>query len=364
MGFIRKEFFHIFRDPRTLLIIMGIPISQLLLFGFVITTEVKDVKLAVYDPSKDDVSARLVQKLTSTGYFELVENLESDQNIGDIFKKGKVKEVLVFENDFGRKLQRGGEARLQLLADASDPNVARIVSAYTQGIIRDFIRDQQMLPNLPVKITPEVRMYYNEEARSVFLFVPGLMALIMMLVSAIMSSLSITREKELGTLEVLLVSPLRPIHIVLGKVVPYLLLSFVDALIIVAMANWVFLMPVHGSLVLLLAECFLFIFLSLSLGVLISTVAPTQLIAMFMAMIGLMLPTLLLSGFIFPVENMPKILQWFSVLMPARWFNDIVKDIMLKGNGLFYLWDETLILLAMSLFFVVLSVRNLKNRLE
>nr|MDA3927368.1 ABC transporter permease [Prolixibacteraceae bacterium] len=211
---------------------------------------------------------------------------------------------------------------------------------------------------------PEIRMFYNEEAQSVFMFVPGLMALIMMLISAIMSSISITKEKELGTMEVLLVSPLKPIQIILGKVFPYLLIAFIDAIVIIIMGNLVFKMPINGSLTLLLAECFLFIFLALSLGILISTIAPNQLIAMFISMIGLMLPTMLLSGFIFPIENMPKVLQWVSAIMPARWFNDIVKDIMLKGVGFKYIIKETLILVGMTAIIIVASVRKFKIRLE
>ena len=364
LGFIRKEFYHIFRDPRTLIIILGIPIAQLLLFGFVVNTEVKDVKLAVYDQSKDEMTTRIINKLTSSGYFKLQENLESDNDIEAIFKKGKIKEVLVFEPNFASKVERDGSANIQLLTDATDPNVARMVSMYTQNIINKFVGDEGLEQVSPIQISTSIKMYYNEETKSVFMFVPGLMALIMMLVSALMSSISITREKELGTMEVLLVSPLKPIQIILGKVAPYLLISFIDAILIILMGNLVFKMPINGSLTLLLAECFLFIFLALSLGILISTVAPNQLIAMFISMIGLMLPTMLLSGFIFPIENMPVILQWFSAIMPARWFNEIVKNIMLKGVGLFYVWKQTLILIVMSVIIVTASVKKFNIRLE
>jgi ABC-2 type transport system permease protein len=364
LGFIRKEFYHILRDPRTLIIILGIPVSQMLLFGFVVNTEVKDVKMAVYDQSKDYMTTRIINKLTSSGYFMLQENLESDNDIEAIFKKGKIKEVLVFEPNFASNIERDGFATIQLLADASDPNVARMVSMYTQNIINKFVSDESMGQVSPIQISTSIKMYYNEETKSVFMFVPGLMALIMMLVSALMSSISITREKEMGTMEVLLVSPLKPIQIILGKVAPYLLISFIDAILIVLMGNLVFKMPINGSLTLLMSECFLFIFLALSLGILISTVAPNQMIAMFISMIGLMLPTLLLSGFIFPIENMPKILQWLSVIMPARWFNEIVKNIMLKGVGMMFVWKQTLILLGMSVIIVTASVKKFKIRLS
>ena len=363
IGFIRKEFYHIIRDPRTLVVILGIPISQMLLFGFVIRTEVKDVKIAVYDQSKDNVTTRIVNKLTASGYFLLERDLQNDEDVEAIFQKGKIKEVIVFEPGFAEKLERDGVATVQLIADASDPNIARLVTVYTQNIINTFISNEYPTRNLPVRVNLNSRMFYNEEAQSVFMFVPGLMAMIMMLISAIMSSVSITREKELGTMEILLASPLRPLQIILGKVAPYLLIAFIDAVFIIILGNLVFKMPISGSLTLLLMECFLFIFLALSLGILISTIAPNQLIAMFISMIGLMLPTLLLSGFIFPIENMPKVLQWFSVIMPARWFNDIVKDIMLKGSEFKFVLKETLILLAMTIGIIVLSVRKFKIRL-
>lgn len=364
IGFIKKEFFHILRDPRTLIIILGIPISQMLLFGFVIRTEIKDVKIAVYDQSKDDMTTRIINKLTSSGYFFLEEYLESDNDVEAIFKKGDIKEVLIFEPGFAEKIQRNGVADLQIIADASDPNIARMVSSYTQNIVNTFLKNEYNGRKMPLQIKPQVRMFYNEEAKSVFMFVPGLMAMIMMLISAIMSSISITRENELGTMEILLVSPLKPIQIILGKVAPYLLIAFIDAVVIILMGNMVFGMPINGSLTLLLAECFLFIFLALGIGIFISTVAPNQLVAMFISMIGLLLPTLLLSGFIFPIENMPKVLQWLSAIMPARWFNDIVKGIMLKGVGLNYIYKETLILVGMTALVIVASVRKFKIRLE
>lgn len=363
LGFIKKEFYHILRDPRTLIIILGIPISQMLLFGFVIRTEIKDVQIAVYDQSKDIVTNQIINKLTSSGYFLLKEDLSNDSGIDEIFKKGKIKEVIVFEPNFAENINRKGTAEMQILADASDPNVARMVTTYTQSIVNSYVRAEHPLLKTPMQIKTNIRMFYNEEARSVFMFVPGLMALIMMLISALMSSVSITREKELGTMEILLVSPLKPIQIILGKVVPYLLIAFIDAIVIILLGNLVFGMPVNGSLTLLMAECFLFIFLALSLGILISTIAPNQLIAMFISMIGLMLPTVLLSGFIFPIENMPKVLQWFSAVMPARWFNVIVKDIMLKGVGLFYVMKETLILLFTAFVIILASVKKFKIRL-
>ncbi|MBI9033452.1 MAG: ABC transporter permease [Bacteroidales bacterium] len=364
ISFIKKEFFHIFRDVRTMVIVFGIPVAQLLIFGTVIKNDISDVHIAIYDQSKDEVTHKLTNKLLSSGYFILDENLNNIDDIESIFKAGKVKEVIVFETDFAKKLIRDGQAAVQLIADASEPNTAKLITTYTSGIIRDFIKKEKGGYVMPMQINTQTKMFFNENLESVYLFVPGLMALILMLISAMMTSISITREKELGTMEILLVSPLKPIQIIIGKVTPYLFLGFVDALAIIGIGHFVFGMPVNGSLILLLAETLLFILMALCLGILISTVAKDQMVAMFISMIGLMLPTILLSGFIFPIENMPDILQWLSHAMPARWYIVVIKNIMIKGVGFMYVWKETLILIGMTLFFIALSVKKFKIRLE
>jgi len=213
LSFIKKEFFHIFRDSRTMIILFGIPISQLLIFGTVIKSEIYDVHIAIYDQAKDETTQQITNKLLSSGYFILDENLTSTDGIDKIFKKGKVKEVIVFESDFGKKLIKEGTASMQLIADATDPNMARLVTSYTKGIVNDYIRKTNPNLKIPMQIQPEVRMYFNEEMKSAYMFVPGTMVLILMLISAMMTSISITREKELGTMEILLVSPLKPVQI-------------------------------------------------------------------------------------------------------------------------------------------------------
>jgi ABC-2 type transport system permease protein len=208
------------------------------------------------------------------------------------------------------------------------------------------------------------RMIYNISLKGVYMFVPGLMAMILMLISTLMTSITITREKELGTMEPLLASPLKPREIILGKVTPYIILSLVNAVSIIVLGILVFKVPVIGSIPLLLAESLLYIALALSLGVFISSISKSQQIAMVISMIGLMLPTILLSGFIFPIENMPEVLQWFSSIMPARWFIVIIKNIMLKGTGFAFVWKETAILAGMTLFFIMAAVIRFKTRLE
>ncbi len=363
-SFIKKEFFHIFRDVRTMVILFGIPIAQLLIFGTVIKSEISDVKIAIYDQSKDDITQRITNKLLSSGYFILEEYLESTNDVEAIFRKGKVKEVIVFESGFSEAFIKEGKAKVQLIADASDPNLGRLAINYTKGIVNDFVRKEYPEMKMPYVIETNLRMYYNENLNSVYMFVPGTMAMILMLISAMMTSISITREKEMGTMEILLVSPLKPIHIILGKVAPYLLLSIVNAIVILLIGHFVFGVPIIGSPILLMAESILFIMMALCLGILISTAAKNQMVAMFISMIALMLPTILLSGFIFQIDNMPIPLQYLSTIMPARWFIQILRDIMLKGSGFIFIWKETAILTGMMVFFIAVSVKKFKIRLE
>jgi len=361
-GFVIKEFYHIFRDYRTLLILFGMPAVQLLLFGYVITNEINDAKIAIYDQSKDQVTQQITQKILSSGYFLLEKNLTNYQEIEQSFREGEIKMVIVFEPDFARRLQKEGQANVQLIGDASDPNTANILVNYASGIITNYLVALN-ISNVPMKIIPEVRMQYNPRLKGVYMFVPGIMAMLLMLISALMTSISITREKELGTMELLLVSPLRPVQIIVGKVVPYVLLAFIDACIIIFIGKYVFGVPVLGNLFLLLAESFLFITVALSLGILISSITNSQQVAMTISLVALMLPTILLSGFIFPVENMPVILQWLCHMMPPKYFITIIKSIMLKGTGFDYIWKETLILMGFTTFFIILSIKKFKVRL-
>ncbi len=363
LSFIKKEFLHIFRDVRTLIIIFGIPIAEILIFGFAINTDIKDARIAILDLSKDATTQQITNKLLSSGYFMLETHLQTSDQIEEIFRAGRVKEVIVFEQNFAKRLEAEGKADIQLILDASEPNTANILQGYTSNIIYTYVNELNNLLPQNIVINSTVRMQYNPGMKSVFMFVPGTMAIILILISALMTSVTITREKELGTMEVLLVSPLHPTHIILGKVTPYLVLSFINVISILGLAYFVFGLPIKGNLFLLIAECLLFIFLSLSLGILISTVSKTMQQAMLISMIGLMMPSMLLSGFIFPVENMPDILYYISFAMPPRWFIEIVKDIMIKGSGLQMVWEETLILIGMTLFFIAMSIRKFKIRL-
>ncbi len=365
LGFVRKEFLHIFRDYRTLFILFGIPAAQILIFGFAVSTDIRNAGIAFLDLSHDEVTQKLEDKIISSGFFRRTETLLKYDDIDRAFKKGKTKAVVIFEKDFGKKLTSEGKVSLSIIADGSEPNTATLVTNYTMAIVTDFISGIQ-LPgnNNMVRVQPEIKMFYNPNLKSHFMFVPGVITLILILICALMTSVTITREKEFGTMEVLLVSPLRPVQIILGKVMPYFILSFINILLILALSWFVFALPVKGSIILLLAESMLYILMSLSLGILISTVSSTMQQAIFISLIGLMLPTVLLSGFIFPIENMPDIYNYISMILPPRYFITIIKNIMIKGTGIGYIWKETLILIFMTIVFISLSVRKFRIRLE
>lgn len=363
-AFIRKEFRHIFRDYRSIIILFGIPLIQLMLFGYVITTEIKDARIAVLDHSKDAVTQEIIHKMIASGYFTIDLMLNSEQEIDEIFRQGDVKEVVVFESDFARKLERDGEASVQVIADASDPNTAQLLSNYIGEILRDYVDKNHIDYSAPFQIDTEVRMLFNESMQGAYMFVPGTMALILILISAMMTSITIVKEKETGTMEILLVSPLKAHHIIIGKVTPYLLLSLINAVVIICVGNLVFGVPIKGSIILLFGLVILYILLSLALGILISTAANNQVTAMFASIMALMLPTVMLSGFIYPIENMPVPLQALSHIMPARWFIEAIKAVMLKGVGVEFIWKQVGIMLGMTVLFLGISVRKFSLRLE
>jgi len=364
-AFAKKEFLHIFRDYRTILILFVMPIAQILIFGFVITTDINDAKIAILDKSNDEVTRVLTNRIVSSGYFIADKVLHSESEIEGAFNRDRVKMVVVYEPGFSRRLDKEGVANVQLIADASQANEARLLTAFCEGIFNSYQTELNMMDGSFTKvIVPQVRMLYNENLDGVFMSVPGIMAMILMLVSAMMTSVSIAKEKEFGSMEVLLISPLKPYQIVLGKVTPYVLLAFVNAITILLLGYFVFNVPVKGSLMLLIFINLLYILLSLSLGILISTVAKSLMVALFMSFFALMLPTILLSGFIFPIENMPEVLQWLSAIIPPRWFIVSIKAVMLKGVGISYIWKELLILSLFIVVFIGLSVKNFNIRLE
>ena len=364
IGFIRKEFYHIFRDRRSLFILFGMPIAQILLFGFAITNEINNVDIAILDHSKDAETQKIIDKIKSSPYFKIENQIDNEKDIESEFKKGKVKAVLIFEPNFSKNLGTKKVAIIQAVTDATEPNVANTIANYTAAVIQNYQSQKNKSNNSPAKVEVQSRMFYNPELKSVFNFVPGVMTVILMLVSAMMTSISITREKELGTMEILLVSPLKPFQVIIGKVFPYIFLSIINAVVILLLGFFVFKMPINGSLFLLMFESILFIISALSLGILISTISDSQQTAMMLSLMGLMLPVIILSGFIFPISSMPMPMQVISNIIPAKWFIIIVKAIMLKGVGIQYIWKETLVLIGMTVFFIALSIKKYKIRLE
>ncbi len=362
--FVRKEFYHISRDYRTLLVLIGMPIAQLIIFGFAIRTEISEADIGIFDKSKDHITQKIIDKILSSGHFKLAEYITSPEDIEKSFRSGKVKQVIVFEENFAHNLGRG-HATVQILNDASDPNVAKILNMYASSIILDFQKElSRNGTGGNIAIATQTRMMYNPEMRSVYMFVPGLIVLILMLVSALMTSVAITKEKEKGTMEVLLVSPLKPVVIIIGKVIPYLLLSLFNAATVLVLARSIFGVPFRGSILDFAIVTIIFIVVALGIGTVISTISKTQQTALMISLAGLLMPTVLLSGFIFPIENMPWALQILSKVIPATWYLIILKAIMLKGLSFGYFWQETLVLIGFMIFLLAAASKKFKVRLE
>ena len=364
IAFIRKEFYHVFRDRRTLLILFGIPIAQIILFGQALSSEVKNIGIAVLDEANNTYSQEITHRLQASPYFKLKDPLYHYNQVEDQFKRGTIKAALIFPPDFGKDLYTSSGTSLQLITDGSDPNTAKTVQNYFSAMVASYQQELNPTMQLPYQITVENRMLYNEEQNGSMNFVPGVIALVFMIVSTALTSVAVVREKELGTMEILLVSPFKPIMILIAKAVPYLILSLINFTVILLLSVYMLDVPIRGNLLLLYAESTLFIIICLSLGLLISTVTASQQTAMLIAMMGMMLPTAFFTGFMFPIENMPLIFQGISKVFPSSYYYSIVKKVMLKGLDFTYVWKETLILIAMAVIFLSLAMKKFKIRLQ
>jgi ABC-2 type transport system permease protein len=362
--FVRKEFYHVLRDKKVLFILFGMPIAQVLLFGFALSSEVKNSRVAILDQSKDGASQQLTAKIEASRYFDLEKNLTTHQQVEAAFQEGKIKAAVVFPAHFREDLQRQNNPQVQLIIDATDINTGNLVNSYLSAIIADFQAEQNPLVQMPYRIGTEIRMLYNPQLKGAPNFVPGVMAMVMLLVCVMMTAIAIVKEKETGTMEVLLVSPMRPSLVIISKAIPYLVLSLVNLGAILLLSVFVLDVPVKGSLPLLLAVSTLFIITCLALGILISIQTSSQQVAMLISLMGMMLPTLMLSGFMFPIENMPAPLQVISNIIPAKWYYIIVKSIMIKGAGFAAIWKETMILLGITLVFFAISIKKFNIRLQ
>ena len=344
-------------------ILLGMPIAQIILFGFALTNEVKNARIAIFDQSKDNSTTALSTEINSSRYFDIAANLRAYEQMEQTFRKGDVKLVIVFPQNFDNDLQHFNEAQVQLVTDASDPNTANALANYATAIILDYQDRITHERKLPYTINTEIRMLYNPQLKGAYSMVPGVMAMVLMLVCTMMTAITVVKEKELGTMEVLLVSPLRPLKIIIAKAVPYLMLSIVNIMSILLLSVFVLDVPINGSLTLLVFESILFTLTCLAFGLLISASTDSQQTAMFISLTGMFLPTIMLSGFMFPIENMPVPLQVISNIVPAKWYYSIINAVMIKGADMSVVWKPTLVLAGFMVALLLLSIKKFKIRL-
>lgn len=348
-----------------MLILLVMPIVMIILFGFAITTEVKDTQVAVYDPSKDVATQHIRDMFQANKYFTIAEELSDPSQIDKVFKEGKINLVLVFSENFADNMIHTGEATVQLLADGTEPNQASMRVGYAQNILSAYQRELvQGGGNSSFQVIPELKMLYNPQQKSEFNFVPGVIGMMLLLICAMMSSIAIVREKEMGTMEVLLASPLPPIYIIIAKAIPYFTISCVNLTTILLLSAFMLHIPIAGSLLCLVGISLCYILVALALGLLISTIVDSQLAAMLLSSLVLMIPTILLSGTIFPIESMPVWLQKVSAIVPARWFIDAVRKLMIQGVEIQYVGREFVILGGMVVLLVAAALKKFKIRLE
>ena len=348
ISFVIKEAKHIMRDKRTMLILFGIPVVLMLLFGFAITTEVKDVRTVVVTSQMDHLTQAAVERLAQSEYFTITQTVSTPQEAERLVRSQKADMAMVFSHDFASK-----KDGIQLIVDGSDPNMATQWTNYAQGVLANM---QGSMVN--------AKMLYNPQMKSAYNFVPAIMGMLLMLVCAMMTSISIVREKEKGTMEVLLVSPVRPLMVIIAKAVPYLVLAFVILITILLMARYVLGVPLQGSIAWILAVSTLYILLALSLGLLISNIAQTQLVALLLSAMVLLMPVLMLSGMMFPIESMPKILQWISIVIPPRYYIEAMRKLMIMGVGVSEVMKEIAVLAGFTTFFLILALMKFNTRLE
>jgi len=363
LAILQKEFIHIGRDRVSLFLVLAMPIALILLFGFTISTEIRNAKISILDQSKDSQSKQLIEKITASGYFQVVGFLNQEAEIDYDFKHKQIKIAMIIPPRFEESLAVERVASIQIINDVSDINIASILNNYLRSIFNDFITEynyENHAGDNPISIV--TNMQYNPELNSVYMFVPGIITLIMIIITALMSSITLAREKETNTMNMMLITTVKKINIAIGKVIPYMFLSLISTIFILIISVFVFQMPIKGSIVLLLFLCIIFMFTAASFGLLISAVSKTQLDAMMVTMMGLFLPTVLLSGFLFPLDNMPLFFQWFADIFPAKWFIIAIKDVMLKGATFMEIGKYLLILTGMSVVMVGFSLSQIDKR--
>lgn len=352
LSFVRKEFIHILRDVRTMLIVLIMPVVLMLLFGFAITTEIKNIDvMAVVDHYTPDVRNELTA-LESNPYITF-KGIICEHDVDAMLRGGDCVAVVMFARDGKRNI----------VLDASNPSISASVGSYLTQILQG-VEQNQDISSQSVTLPVTTYMRHNPQLKSAYNFVPGVMGLILILICSIMTCVSVVREKEMGTMEVLLVSPVKPIYVVLPKMIPYFVISLINIVTILLISHFVLDMPVYGNLPTLLALCVLYIVLSLALGLFISTLVRSQMVALIICAMVMMVPMMMLSGMLYPIENLPPGLKEVSYLVPARWFIEAIRKVMVEGLGMGSIWKDMLILTAMTVFFFVVSLRKFNDRLE
>jgi ABC-2 type transport system permease protein len=320
IAILQKEFRQILRDPMTLLSVLLMPVVLVLIFGYTIKNEIENTHIAVLDYSQSYHSRQLINSLTASGYFSVQQQLHNEKEAESFFQKGTGSMVVVIPEHFDRTIVKNNHSTIQLIMDASDLNVATTLISYVRQVVSQYQHSLTPASTDTQPIDIRIKMQYNPELESAYMFIPGNIALIMILITSLMTSITLSKERETGSWRLLAITPANQIIIVLGKIIPYMLLSLICTAMVIVLGIIIFKMPMHGNIALLLLLCFLFMFNACAFGVLTSVFAGTQQVAMLTSMLGLFLPTLLLSGFIFPIENMPLILQILSHIVPAKWF--------------------------------------------
>ncbi len=348
MSFVIKEARHIVRDKRTMLILFGMPTVMMLLFGFAISTDVRNVRTVVVTSQMDHLTQAAVERLSASEYFTITAAVATPRDAERMIRHQEADMAVVFGKDFAAK-----KSGVQLIVDGADPNMAQQWATYAQQVVAN-----------PSSSVVNSKMLYNPQMRSAYNFVPAIMGMLLMLVCAMMTSISIVREKERGTMEVLLVSPVRPLMVIIAKAVPYLVLAFAILVVILLMAHYVLDVPLVGSLFWIVAVSTLYILLALSLGLLISNVARTQLVALLLSAMVLLMPVVMLSGMMFPVESMPQVLQWAAAVVPPRYYVDAMRKLMIMGVGIGEVVKEVAILAGMTFLFLSVAIAKFKKRLE
>jgi len=366
----RKELRQLRRDPQMLRILFVSPLFQLFIFGYAVSTDIRNVATALLDQDRSVQSRELAERFARSGYFDIVGRPEGPREIDELLDDGRVQAALVIPRGFAADLAADRTARVQLLIDGSDSMTATIIAGYAGGVVGEYSarvaaerleRMRARVQRVP-SVEERTRVWYNPELTSVRFMVPGVLSMILFLVTMLMTSLAIVKEREIGTLEQLVVTPITPGELIVGKTLPYVGIGFVEMLLVLALSTFWFRVPIAGSVPLLFALSLVFIFTSLGLGLFISTISQTQQQAM-MSTFFFMLPSILLSGFIFPIANMPQTIQWLTHLIPLRYYLVIVRGIFLKGNGFAILWPQVAVLLLFGAAILGLSALRFKKRL-